>query len=64
MVGRAVDNFFECMASNHIRVVNKDTPEINEDEEHEVQHPVQGEKEDEEVIRDRLEVSVNEVERV
>ena len=64
MVRGPVDDRLERVAGDHVRVVDQDRPEVHRDEQPEVQHAVEGEYEDEEMVRDRLEVAVERVERV
>ena len=40
VVRRAIDNFFKGMSSNHVRVVDKNTPEVDSNEESEIEIPV------------------------
>ena len=64
MVCRAVDDLLQRVASDHIRVVDQDRPEVDEDEETEVELPVEREEIDEEVVGDRLGVAVKRMEGV
>lgn len=50
------------MVGDHVRVVNEYGPEVDENEEDEVEVTLEGEDEDEEVIWDRLGISINWVE--
>lgn len=61
---RAVDHVFERMAGNHVRVVDKDAPKVDSNEEAEVELAVQREEENEEVVRHGLRVPVDWVKRM
>lgn len=61
---RPVDDLLERMAGDKVRVMDKDGPEVDEDEEAKVEVTVEREDEDDEVIWYRLEVAVERVERV
>jgi hypothetical protein len=62
MVCRTIDDLFERVAGNHVRVVDEDGPEVNKDEETEVEIAMEGKHEDYNVVRYRLEVAVNRME--
>ena len=47
VVRRAVDYFFKRMSGNHVRVVDENTPEVDSNEESEIEVPVQRENVDE-----------------
>jgi len=50
MMRGAVDYRLERMSGDHIRVMDEDTPEVNEDEETEVQNTVDGEEKYEDMV--------------
>jgi len=52
MMRWSVDDFFERMVGDHIRVVDEDGPKVDQDEEDEVEMPLEREDEGEEVVRD------------
>jgi len=62
MMCRSVDNFFERMVGDHIRVVNEDGPKVDQDEQDEVEMSLEGEDEGEEVVRDGLGITIHWVE--
>jgi hypothetical protein len=61
---RPVDDLLERVAGNEVRVVDEDRPEVDEDEEAEVQVPVERQDENEGVVRYRLQIAVERVECV
>ena len=64
MVGGAVDDLLERVSGDHVRVVDEDGPEVDEDEEAEVEVALDGEEEDEQMVGHRLQIAVERVERV
>ena len=64
MVGGAVDDLLERVSGDHVRVVDEDGPEVDADEQEEVELALEGEEVDEQVVGDRLEVAVERVERM
>jgi len=59
MMGWPVDHILKRVIGDHVRVVDEDGPEVDEDEEDEVEVTLEGENEDEEVIWNRLSISVD-----
>jgi len=57
-----IDKVFQEMASDHIGIMDKYSPYIDEEEENKVHDTMDREKEDEEVIRYRLQVTIQRVE--
>jgi hypothetical protein len=53
VVGGAVDKFLEPVASNHVAVVNEDSPDLNADEEEHVEVLLHGAEIDENTTRVR-----------
>jgi hypothetical protein len=64
VVCRAVDDFLKRVASDEVRVVDQDGPEVDGDKETKVNEAVEGEDEDDAVIRNGLEISVERVEGI
>jgi hypothetical protein len=58
----AVDELLEPVASNHVTVVNEDSPDLNADEKEHVEVLLHGADVDEDMVRKRLNVAVNRVE--
>ena len=59
-----VDDLLERVAGDHVGVVDEDGPEVDKDEEAEVEVALDGEEEDEQMVGHRLQVAVERVERV
>jgi len=55
---RPIDDSLESMPSDHVRVMNKNTPEVHKHEETEIEPAVQRKDEDEQMIGHRLQVTV------
>jgi len=55
---RPIDDSLERMPSDHVRVMNKNTPEVHKHEESEIEPAVQRKEEDEQMIWHRLQVTV------
>ena len=64
MVRGPVDDRLERVAGDHVGVVDEDGPEVDEDEEAEVEVALDGEEEDEQMVGHRLQVAIERVERV
>jgi hypothetical protein len=62
MVRRSVDVLLERVTDDEVRVVNEDGPELDADEEAEVEVPVEGQNADDDVVRQALQVAVDGVE--
>lgn len=61
---RAVDDRLERMAGDHVRVVDEDRPEVDKEEQAEIEPAVEGEDENEKVVWHGLEVAIEWVEGV
>lgn len=59
-----VDDLFEWRVADHVRVVDQDTPKVDENEEADRNNAVEREDEGEDVVRQRLSVAVERVEGV
>ena len=57
-----IDHLFQWVTGDHVRVVDEDGPEVDAEEQAEVELAVEGEHEDEEVVGYGLEVAVKRVE--
>jgi len=55
---RPINDTLESMSSDHIRVMNKNAPEIHKHEETEIEPTMQRKEEDEQMIGYRLQVTV------
>ena len=64
MVRRAVDDVFQRVICDHVRVVDQDGPHVNDDKEPQIQLAVHREDEDEKMVWDGLRVPVHWVERM
>jgi len=64
MVRGSIDNVLQPMASDHIRIVNKHGPNVDADEKCEVEVFLNGDDVGEDVVGERLEVTVDWVESV
>lgn len=62
MMRRPVDDMFKRMTSDHVRVVDEDSPDVDENEHGEIEVSLHGEKEDEGVIGRSLRASVKRME--
>lgn len=63
MVRRTVDVSLQHVAGDHISIVDEDSPELDKDEEAEVDIFVEGEQEWEDMVRKGLGVTIYGVER-
>lgn len=54
----SIDDILEGMTGDHVRVMNKDTPEVHKHKKTEIKPSVQREEEDEQMIRHRLQVTI------
>ena len=50
MVGGSVDNVFKRVAGDHVRVMDEDGPDVDENKHSEVEVTLHGEEEDESVV--------------
>ena len=50
VVSRSIDSIFEGMISDHIRIVNKNGPKVDQDEKDEIEMPLEWEEEHEKMI--------------
>ena len=64
MVGKTIDDLLERMPSDHVRIMDEDTPEIDSHKETKVKVTLHGENENEKMVRDRLSVPIYRVESV
>jgi len=64
MMCGSIDNVLQPMASDHIRIVNEDRPNVHADEKGEVEVFLNGEDVGEDVVGERLEVTVDGVESI
>lgn len=64
VVRGTIYNLLERVSGNHVRVMNENGPEVDANEECEVQMPLHREEEDEQVVRYGLREAVDGVERV
>jgi len=64
MMRWSIYSVLQWMSSDHVRIVYQDSPEIYEDEETKIQHSMQWEDEDEDVIRERLKIAVHRMEGI
>lgn len=62
MMGWAIDDVLEPTASDHVGVVNEDTPAINENERDKEHRSLEGEDQNENVVRERLSEPIRKVE--
>lgn len=60
----SIDDVLERMTGDHVRIMNEDAPEVDRNKKCEVQVPLNREKEDEQVVRERLSEAIDRVERM
>ena len=64
MMRRPVDDLLQWMTSDHVGIMDKNTPKVDGNEEEQVKNTVKREKEDEQMVGHGLEVAVDGVKRV